>query len=54
MAITIPVTHAAKQKNSKRSPHSTGMFTHPSYHSAVLGHLNIPRNCLLPVPTHGL
>jgi hypothetical protein len=29
MAITIPVTHAAKQKNSRRSPKSTGMFTPP-------------------------
>ena len=29
MAITIPVTHAAKQKNSRRSPTSTGMFTPP-------------------------
>ena len=29
MAITIPVTHAAKQKNSRRSPKSTGMFTRP-------------------------
>jgi hypothetical protein len=34
MAITIPVTHAAKQKNSRRSPKSTGMFTHPSLRCA--------------------
>ena len=34
MAITIPVTHAAKQKNSRKSPKSTDMFTHPSLRCA--------------------
>src|SRR5215472_7177263 len=29
MAITIPVTHVAKQKNRRRSPKSTGMSRLP-------------------------
>jgi hypothetical protein len=43
MAITIPVTHVAKQKNRRRSPKSTGMSRRPHlpcagspYHSKKL------------------
>jgi hypothetical protein len=60
MAITIPVTHAAKQKNSRKSPKSTDMFALP-FTPLCWGHVNIPRNCLqhskeiafVPVPDTG-
>jgi hypothetical protein len=55
MAITIPVTHAAKQKNSRRSPKSTGIV-HASAIPCAKAILNtqaiaIPR--MESVPSHG-
>src|SRR5262249_748431 len=48
-ATTIPVTHAAKQKNSRRSPRSIGISRLP-YTSPVLRYLDAPSFGLRSIP----
>jgi hypothetical protein len=52
IATTIPVTHAAKQKNSRRSPRSIGISRLP-YTSPVLGYLDPPSFSLRSIPDSG-
>ena len=52
IATTIPVTQAAKQKNSRRSPRSIGISRLP-YTSPVLGYLDTPRFGLRSIPDSG-